>query len=121
MTEPGVGNNRQIPAAFRSATEAQPHAPLGSDEQIGADGHQSPHAGDPLRLCVATTVALIAWLLTPPVAVAVFAALAVIAYGRARRAGVLRSRCVLGDTRVVLAYLSAALIAGIVGVVVGLT
>ncbi|GAB2517366.1 hypothetical protein GCM10027064_13790 [Microbacterium petrolearium] len=59
---------------------------------------------DPLRLCVYTTVALLACLLGP-VAVLVFALIAIGGYTRARRAGLLRSRCKLGDTRLVLAYL----------------
>jgi hypothetical protein len=59
---------------------------------------------DPLRLCVYTTVALLACLLGP-VAVLAFALIAIGGYTRARRAGLLRSRCKLGDTRLVLAYL----------------
>lgn len=59
---------------------------------------------DPLRLCVFTTVALIACLLGP-IAVAVFAGVAIGGYTKARRAGLLRSRCKIGDTRLVLAYL----------------
>ena len=60
---------------------------------------------DPLRLCVYTTVALIACVLGP-IAVLGFALLAISGYARARRAGLLRSRCKLGDTRLVLLYLS---------------
>ena len=52
------------------------------------------------------TVALLAWLLGP-VAVLGFAALGFAGYWRARRAGLNRSRCVLRDTRLVLAYLAA--------------
>lgn len=59
---------------------------------------------DPLRLCVNTTVALIACVLGP-IALLGFALLAVSGYARARRAGLMRSKCKLGDTRVVLAYL----------------
>lgn len=59
---------------------------------------------DPLRLCVYTTVALLAAVLGP-VAVLAFALVAVAGYARARRAGLLRSRCKLGDTRLVLVYL----------------
>ena len=59
---------------------------------------------DPLRLCVFTTVALLACLFGPA-ALAVFAFLAIGGYSRARRAGLVRSRCKLGDTRLVLAYL----------------
>ena len=60
---------------------------------------------DPLRLCVNTTVALIACILGP-IALLGFALLAISGYARARRAGLMRSKCKLGDTRVVLAYLS---------------
>lgn len=60
---------------------------------------------DPLRLCVFTTVAVIACVLGP-IAVAVFAAIAIAGYAKARRAGLLRSKCKLGDTRLVLAYLA---------------
>lgn len=71
---------------------------------------------DPLRLCVFATVALLAWLLGP-VAVAFFAILGVLGYARARRNGLLRSRCKLGDTRLVLAYLGAVALAGLGGTV----
>ena len=59
---------------------------------------------DPLRLCIFATVALLGWLLGP-LALAFFAVLGVVGYARARRAGLLRSRCLLGDTRNVLGYL----------------
>lgn len=65
---------------------------------------------DPLRLCVFATVALIAWL-AGPWAVVAFAGLGFIGYWRARRAGLLRSKCLLGDTRVVLLYLGLLLAA----------
>lgn len=61
---------------------------------------------DPLRLCVNTTVALIACVLGP-VALLAFALTAIAGYARARRAGLMRSKCRLGDTRVVIAYLAA--------------
>ncbi|MCA0380247.1 MAG: hypothetical protein LCH36_12590 [Actinobacteria bacterium] len=60
---------------------------------------------DPLRLCVNTTVALIACVLGP-IALLGFALLAIVGYTKARRGGLMRSKCKLGDTRVVLAYLS---------------
>ena len=71
---------------------------------------------DPLRLCVFATVALIAWV-TGPVAVAVFGAIGFAGYLRARRAGLLRSRCKLGDTRIVLVYLAVLVAAGVAGTV----
>lgn len=68
---------------------------------------------DPLRICIFTTIALIAWLITPPVTVAIFGAAGVFAYGRARRRGLVKSRCILGDTRLVIAYLGVLTLAGI--------
>jgi hypothetical protein len=71
-------------------------------------------AFDPLRLCVAATVALLGWLLGP-VALTVFAAIGFAGYLKARRAGLLTSRCKLGDTRLVLAYLGLLTVVGAVG------
>lgn len=68
-----------------------------------------PMGHDPLRLCIFATVALLAWL-GGPFVVAVFAMLGLVGYTRARRGGLLRSRCLLGDTRIVLAYLAALLV-----------
>ncbi len=70
---------------------------------------------DPLRLCVYTTIALLAWLLGPVVVVA-FGAAGFLGYRSARRAGLLRSKCVLRDTRLVLGYLALAVLAGGLGV-----
>ena len=70
---------------------------------------------DPLRLCVFTTIALLTWALGPVVVVA-FAVMGVAAYRAARRAGLTRSKCALRDTRLVLAYLSLAAVAGAAGV-----
>jgi hypothetical protein len=68
---------------------------------------------DPLRLCVYATIALLAWLLGPW-AVLVFAGLGFAGYLRARRGGLTRSKCVLRDTRLVLAYLAVVGIAAVV-------
>ena len=61
-------------------------------------------AFDPLKLCVFATVALLGWVFGPW-ALLGFSVLAVAGYAKARRAGLLRSRCKLGDTRLVLLYL----------------
>jgi hypothetical protein len=74
-------------------------------------------AYDPLRLCVYTTVAALAWLLGP-FAVLAFAGLGLAGYVRARRAGLTRSACVLRDTRVVIGYL--ALLAAAAAVAIAL-
>jgi len=77
------------------------------DERVGDAAPREDGAGlDPLRLCVNATVALITCLLGP-IALLGFAVLAIVGYARARRAGLMRSKCKLGDTRVVLGYLSA--------------
>jgi len=79
------------------------------DESVG---HPAPPF-DPLRLCVFTTIALIA-AITGPLAVLVFALIAIRGYAKARRAGLMRSRCKLGDTRLVLAYLGVVALAAAV-------
>lgn len=67
---------------------------------------------DPLRLCIYSTIALLAWLLTPALVVAAFSGFALFAYAKARRAGLVKSRCKLGDTRVVMTYLGVLFVAG---------
>ncbi|MEP7021736.1 MAG: hypothetical protein ABI808_13890 [Pseudonocardiales bacterium] len=68
---------------------------------------------DPLRYCIFTTVALIAWAVGPPIAVAVMSALGIAAYWSAWRAGLRTSKCVLRDVRLVLLYLGVAFVAGV--------
>ena len=80
------------PAVF-----TQPPSPSSADHQF-----------DPLQLCIYTTIGIVAWLVTPAVVVAVFGAIGFIAYVRARRRGLAQSRCKLGDTRLVIAYLAIA-------------
>lgn len=77
--------------------------------------HEPTAPYDPLRLCVFATVALLGWLLGP-VALLGFAVLAIVGYAKARRGGLLRSRCKLGDTRLVLLYLTVLAAAACVGI-----
>ena len=84
------------------------------DRAPAMDGASAPY--DPLRLCIFATVALLGWLLGP-VALGFFAVLGVAGYLKARRAGLLRSRCLLGDTRNVLAYLGVLAALGVAGLV----
>ena len=79
---------------------------------------QAPY--DPLRLCVFATVALLGWVLGPW-ALLGFSVLAVVGYARARRNGLLRSRCKLGDTRLVLLYLVLLAVAAGAGIYLSLT
>ncbi|WP_123028758.1 hypothetical protein [Mycolicibacterium stellerae] len=71
---------------------------------------------DPLRLCIYASVALLAWLFGAWAVVA-FAVLGVVGYVRARRAGLLRSQCVLRDTRLVIGYLGVIAAIGIASIV----
>lgn len=86
-----------------------------------AGGDHSPASGtnaapyDPLRLCVYATIALLGWL-AGPAALVVFAAVGFAGYWQAQRAGLMRSKCWLRDTRLVLAYLAALTAAGLWGV-----
>ena len=83
-----MSGRSQPPAAFDPATKPPAAQPF-----------------DPLRLCIYTTIAALAWLLTPWVVVTFFSGIALVAYFRARRAGLVKSKCKLGDTRLVMAYL----------------
>lgn len=71
------------------------------DETVG----DPPAPFDPLRLCVFATIALITCVLGP-ISLLAFSSIAIAGYAKARRAGLLRSRCKVGDTRLVLVYLS---------------
>lgn len=72
---------------------------------------------DPLRYCIFTTIALIAWLIGAPAAVALMSALGLAAYWSAWQSGLRTSKCVLRDVRLVIAYLGVAFV-GSVGVLV---
>jgi hypothetical protein len=90
-----------------------PELPDGPAPDRAAAGRLSTPPYDPLRLCVYSTIALLAWL-GGPFAVLFFAGLGLAGYVRARRAGLTRSKCVLRDTRLVIAYLSVLAVVGAV-------
>ena len=69
---------------------------------------------DPIRFCVFTTVALIAWVFGPPVAVTLMSGLGLWAYWHAWRTGLRSTKCVLRDPRLVMLYLGAAFVLGVV-------
>ncbi len=97
-------------------TLGPPGARHPGESRLPDEGEQAePTPYDPLRLCIFATVAALGWLLGP-VALLLFAALGFTGYWKARRAGLTRSKCLLGDTRIVLGYLAllgAAACAGI--------
>ena len=108
---PGAfGNTAQLPVpADAPVVTATPHDSSAPDD---APGPMLVTQYDPLRLCIYTTIAIIAWIVTPPLAVAGFGTIGVVGYWRARRRGLVSSRCLLGDTRIVIAYLGLAAVAG---------
>lgn len=79
-----------------------------------------PPVFDPIRYCVFTTVAVIAWIFSAPVAVALMSGMGLWAYIDAYRKGLRQTKCLLGDPRIVIAYLALAFIAGITASLVSL-
>jgi hypothetical protein len=75
---------------------------------------------DPLPFCIWTTVALLAWICSPPLTVALFGALGLRAYWRAWRAGLDYSKCILRDVRLVMLYLGLLTATGIGWTIVSL-
>ena len=75
---------------------------------------------DPIRFCVFTTIALIAWIFGPPIAVTLMSGLGLWAYANAWRQGLRESKCVLRDPRLVMGYLGTAFVAGLVFAVRGI-
>jgi len=65
----------------------------------------TPAGPDPLHWCVFATVSLLTWILGPA-ALLVFSAAGLVAYGRALGRGRRTTRCLLRDTRLVVAYLA---------------
>jgi hypothetical protein len=69
---------------------------------------------DPLRFCIFTTIALIAWVFGPPVAVLLMSGMGLWAYWVAWRRGLRQSKCFLRDPRLIMGYLGAAFALGLV-------
>jgi hypothetical protein len=91
----------------------------GPREGEGGVPAPAPQIFDPLRYCIFTTLALLAWLIGPVPMVMATSAVGLAAYYRARREGLTRSRCLLGDTRLVMAYLGLAFVAAAVSLAIG--
>jgi hypothetical protein len=72
-----------------------------------------PAIPDPLHLCVYTTVALLAWIVTPALVAALFGAAGCHAYWRSWRAGLRRSDCLLRDPRLVMLHRALVSLAGV--------
>jgi len=74
--------------------------------RLPVSGEDEESTYDPLKLCVFATIAGLGWLLGP-VALLGFAALGLLGYTRAWRAGLTTSKCLLRDTPLFIAYLAA--------------
>jgi hypothetical protein len=86
-----------------------------SEQNYSAAGASQPF--DPIRFCVFTTVALLAWAFGAPVVVMAMSGLGIWAYRRAMRAGLRETKCVLRKPRLVLLYLGVAFTLGAAGLV----
>ncbi|MEI8308659.1 MAG: hypothetical protein WCF99_16485 [Chloroflexales bacterium] len=93
-----AARNAREAQSFRSTNPPPPPAPA--------------RVKDPLPYCIYTTVCLIAWVVSPALAITFFAGLALRKYWRAWRAGLSTSDCLLGDPRRVMAYLATLMLAG---------
>jgi hypothetical protein len=93
--------------AAREAREAQAER-----RRAGSPALPASLVPDPLPYCIWATVALLAWLMTPPLAMAVFGTLGVLAYARAHRQGRRQTDCLLRSTRVAIGYLALVALAG---------
>jgi hypothetical protein len=80
----------------------------------GTSGSATENPFDPLRLCIFTTVALLAWAFGP-FAVLAFAMLGLTGYWKAHQAGLTRSRCYLRDVRLMLLYLGLIAVVALAG------
>ncbi len=68
---------------------------------------------DPIRFCIFTTIALIAWAFGPPFAVMLMSGIGLLAYAQAWKQGLRQSKCFLRDPRLVMAYLGGAFVLGL--------
>lgn len=98
--------------SFPTEEPGRPSFPRTEDDL--RPGSESGSPPDPLRFCVLPTVVVIAWVTTPAFAAMVLGGLGVAAYLRAWRSGLRRSRCKLGDARLVMDSLGVVALAGAV-------
>ena len=123
MTSVKQAENHDSPelAAALEARRAQRALSQNSESFIRTHGPMSTATSDPLPFCVWTTIAVLAWLLTPPLVVTAFGLFGLKAYISARRKGLKESKCVLGDTRIVIFYLALCTLAGFTGTIMALS
>jgi hypothetical protein len=111
MSEPTTPPETPALAAAREARAAQ--AALVAAGEPASRPIPPPPIPDPLRFCVWTTVALLAWIVSPALVAALFGFAGLYAYGKAWRAGLRKSDCILRDPRLVMLYLGLVGVAGV--------
>ena len=100
------------PPALAAAREARAAQAALAAESERVQPIPPPPIPDPLRFCVWTTVALLAWIVSPALVAALFGFAGLHAYVRAWRAGLRKSDCILRDPRLVMLYLGLVGVAG---------
>lgn len=83
--------------------------------RAGAQVHDTERpreATHAVRACTLTLVALVAWVITPPAAVLLFATVGLVGVARAHRADKVIGHCSLGRPKLIVAYLSVAWVLG---------
>ena len=76
-----------------------------------------PPVFDPVRYCIFTSVALLAWVFGAPVIVMLMSAIGLFLYVNAYQKGLRRTACFLRDPLIAIAYLTFAFVAGITAMV----
>ncbi len=74
----------------------------------------TPTVFDPIRFCIFTTIALLAWACGAPFAVMVMSGMGLWAYAHAWHQGLRQSKCFLRDPRLIMGYLVIAFVLGLV-------
>ena len=82
--------------------------------------HSATTVFDPIRFCIFTTIALMAWVFGPPFAVTLMSGLGLWAYANAWRQGLRRSKCFLRDPRLIMGYLGTAFALGLIFTIRGI-
>ena len=96
----------------RAAWNAGPRMSVLHDAAPIPDAAGPGMAADAMRACTLTLVALLAWVITPPAAVLLFATVGLVGVARAHRAGKVDGHCSLRRPWLVGAYLCVAWILG---------
>jgi hypothetical protein len=96
----------------QAAWDVGPRMSVLHDAAPIADAVGPGMAADAMRACTLTLVALLAWMITPPAAVLLFATVGLVGVARAHFAGKVEGHCSLRRPWLVGAYLCVAWVLG---------